>query len=91
MKMTYRTEGETDVIELEYSIFELDKIKYAIESIRRIADVKIETTGFFLKRMKIKGTPEPDKTRHRTAAECGSARRDYRLYHHWYADWYAPE
>lgn len=47
MKMTYRTEGETDVIELEYSIFELDKIKYAIESIRRIADVKIETTGFF--------------------------------------------
>lgn len=36
-------------------------------------------------------SPEPDKTRHRTAAECGSARRDYMLYHHWYADWYAPE
>ncbi|MEY1088377.1 tryptophan synthase subunit alpha [Morganella morganii] len=73
MKMTYRTEGETDVIELEYSIFELDKIKYAIESIRRIADVKIETTGFFLKRMEIKGTPEQIKI-------AGKALR--RRYHH---------
>lgn len=73
MKMTYRTEGETDVIELEYSIFELDKIKYAIESIRRIADVKIETTGFFLKRMRIKGTPEQIKI-------TGKALR--RRYHH---------
>ncbi|EJK8625950.1 tryptophan synthase subunit alpha [Morganella morganii] len=73
MKMTYRTEGEMDVIDLEYSIFELDKIKYAVESIRRIADVKIETTGFFLKRMRIKGTPEQIKI-------AGKALR--RRYHH---------
>ncbi|MCG3462531.1 tryptophan synthase subunit alpha [Xenorhabdus bovienii] len=61
MKIVYRSEGDLDVIELTYSVFELDKINFAIQAVRRVADIKIETYGFIFKRMVITGTPEQIK------------------------------
>ncbi|WP_265494686.1 tryptophan synthase subunit alpha [Providencia heimbachae] len=61
MKIIYRSKGNQDVIELAYTIFELDKIKYAMQSVRRIADVNVKISGFIFRRMIITGTPEQIK------------------------------
>ncbi|MEX9875956.1 tryptophan synthase subunit alpha [Providencia rettgeri] len=58
MKVNYLCEDSQDVIELTYTIFEQDNLRYALEAVVRQADVEIKTYGFIFKRTVITGKPD---------------------------------